>query len=160
LIDRFRNAHQPAAIANGSKLRVAAKLEFATDPRQFAGMKILTDDPDWGHDVYQARALAMIFVGKCGRAVPGSPCRQASGNGLTITCHPERSPLLLTIDARGARVFSVEWNDGDAWRMAIETFQPGRWESRLKALVHPRPWLQRWRAMTTFTGSLPRGRTT
>jgi hypothetical protein len=123
-------------------------------------MKILTDDPDWGHDVYQARALAMTLVGKYGCATPGNPCRQVWGNGLAITFHPNRSPVLLTIDARGDRVLSIEWNDGDAWRMAIETFQPGRWESRLKALVHPRPWLQRWRAATTFTGSLPRGRTT
>jgi hypothetical protein len=147
-------------IAKSSKTSRRGQLEFAADPRQVAGMKILTDDPDWGHDVYQARALAMTLVGKYARAVPGNPCRQVWGNGLTITHHPNRSPLLLTIDARGDRVLSIEWNDGDAWRMAIETFEPGRWESRLKALVHPRPWLQRWRAATTFTGSLPRGRAT
>ncbi len=123
-------------------------------------MKILTDDPDWGRDVYQARVLAMIFVAKRGRAMPESSCLQASGNGVTVTYHPNRSPVLLTIDAPGARVLSVEWNDGDAWRMAIETFQPGRWQSRLKALAHPRPWLERWRAAVSFTGTLPRGRPT
>jgi hypothetical protein len=147
-------------IAKSSKTSRGSQLEFAADPRQVAGMKILTDDPDWGHDVYQARALAMTFVGKHGRAVPGCACRLASGNGLTITHHPNRSPVLLTIDAPGVRVFSVEWHDRDAWRMTIETFQRGRWESRLKALVHPRPWLQRWRAAVSFTGSLPPGRTT
>jgi hypothetical protein len=147
-------------IAKSSKTSRGGQLEFAADPRQVAGMKILTDDPDWGHDVYQARALAMTFVEKHGRAVPGCACRLASGNGLTITHHPNRSPVLLTIDAPGVRVFSVEWHDRDAWRMTIETFQPGRWESRLKALVHPRPWLQRWRAAVSFTGSLPPGRST
>jgi hypothetical protein len=147
-------------IAKSSKTSRGGQLEFAADPRQVAAMKILTDDPDWGHDAYQARALAMTFVGKHGRAVPGCACRLASGNGLTITHHPNRSPVLLTIDAPGVRVFSVEWHDRDAWRMTIETFQPGRWESRLKALVHPRPWLQRWRAAVSFTGSLPPGRTT
>jgi hypothetical protein len=30
----------------------------------------------------------------------------------------------------GARVLSLEWNDGDAWRVAIETIHSGRWESR------------------------------
>jgi hypothetical protein len=123
-------------------------------------MKTLTDDPDWGRDVYRALALAMIFLGRHGHAIPASPCLRASGNGLTVTYYPNRSPVLLMIDALGDRVLSVEWKDGDAWRMAIETFQPGRWESRLKALVHPRPWLERWRAAVTFTGSLPRGRTT
>jgi hypothetical protein len=157
---RFQNAHQAAVIAKSSKTSRGGQLEFAADPRQVAGMKILTDDPDWGHDVYQARALAMTFVEKHGRAVPGCACRLASGNGLTITHHPNRSPVLLTIDAPGVRVFSVEWHDRDAWRMTIETFQRGRWESRLQALVHPRPWLQRWRAAVSFTGSLPPGRTT
>ena len=123
-------------------------------------MKILTDDPDWGHDAYQARALAMTFVRQHGRAVPGCACRLVTGNGLTITWHPNRSPMLLTIDGSGVRVFSVEWHDGHAWRMTIETFQPGRWESRLRELVQPRPWLQRWRAATTFTGTLPRSRAT
>jgi len=31
----------------------------------------------------------------------------------------------------------------------------GRWESRLKAMVHPRPWLERWRALSQET-DLPR----
>jgi hypothetical protein len=29
-------------------------------------MKILTDDPDWARDIYEARALAMMFVRKHG----------------------------------------------------------------------------------------------
>ena len=88
----------------------------------------------------------------------GARCRaarayKASGNGLTVTFYPNRSPLLLTIDApRGARVLSLEWNDGDAWRVAIETYHSGRWESQLKAMAHPRPWLKRWRALVPFTG--------
>ena len=120
-------------------------------------MKTLTDDPDWARDIYEARVLAMMFVRKYGCALQGSPCLQASGNGLTATFYPNRSPLLLTIDAPpGTRVLSLEWNDGDAWRVAIETYHSGRWESRLKAMVHPRPWLERWRALATFTGSSPR----
>jgi hypothetical protein len=119
-------------------------------------MKILTDDPDWARDIYEARALAMMFVRKHGCALQSSPCLQAVRNGLKVTFYPNRSPVLLTIDAPGARVLSVEWNDGDAWRMAIETYHSGRWESRLKAMVHPRPWLERWRVLATFAGSLPR----
>jgi hypothetical protein len=117
-------------------------------------MKTLTDDPDWACDIYEARALAMMFVRKHGCALQSSPCLQAVSNGLTVTFYPNRSPVLLTIDAPpGARVLSLEWNDGDAWRVAIETYHSGRWESRLKALVHPRPWLERWRALATLTGS-------
>jgi hypothetical protein len=71
-----------------------------------AGMKILTDDFDWKRDVYEAGALAMTFVGRCGRSVQSS--RQATGNGLTVTYHPGRSPLQLTIDAAGDRVLSAE----------------------------------------------------
>jgi hypothetical protein len=118
-------------------------------------MKILTDDPDWMREVYQARALAMMFVRKHGRALQNDRCLRAVRNGLTVSYHPDRSPLQLTVDASGARVLGIEWNDGDAWRMAIETYHRGRWESRLKAMVHPRPWLVRWRSWVTFTGSLP-----
>ena len=126
-------------------------------------MKILTDDPDWAPELYEARALALAFVKKHGRwQRSASTCLIAERNRLTVTYYPHRSPLLLTIDASGesaepiARVLSIEWNDGAAWRMAIETYQQGRWQSRLKSMVQPRPWLQRWRAMATFTGSLPR----
>ena len=86
----------------------------------------------------------------------------AERNALRVTCYPHRSSLMLTVDASGepvepfARVFKIEWNDADAWRVAVETYHHGRWQSRLKAMVHPRPWLERWRALATFTGSLPR----
>jgi hypothetical protein len=129
------------------------------------GMKVLTDDPDWARDVYEARALAMMFVRKHGRtSVPGG-CLQAVRDGLTVTYHPNRSPVLLTIDTnnqsveRFSRVLALEWNDRDAWRMVIETYHSGRWESRLKVMVHPRPWLKRWRAVALFTGTLPDHRT-
>jgi hypothetical protein len=129
-----------------------------------ARMKIVTDDPDWAPELYEARALALALVRKHGRwQHSASTCLIAERNRLTVTYYPHRSPLLLTIDASGesaeARVLSIEWNDGAAWRMAIETYHRGRWQSRLKAMVQPRPWLQRWRAMATFTGSLPRQQT-
>jgi hypothetical protein len=116
-------------------------------------MKILTDDPDWKRHLYEARALAIKFVGRQGRIVEGG--HRAVRNGLTVTYYPDRSPVQLTIDATGVRVFSVEWKPGDAWRMEIETYQSGRWQSRLKAAAHPRPWLERWRSLVTFTGTLP-----
>lgn len=121
-------------------------------------MKILTDDPDWALDIYEARALAMMFLRKRGRAGQGTPCLQATSNALTVTYYPNRSPMHLTVDRHGARVLSVERKDGDAWRMEIEIYNSGRWEYRLKTMVHPRPWLERWRALVTFTGSLPRQR--
>ncbi|MDB5610197.1 MAG: hypothetical protein JWP25_7097 [Bradyrhizobium sp.] len=122
-------------------------------------MKILTDDPDWARDIYEARVLAMMFVRRHGRAAQGSPCLQATGNGLTITYYPNRSPVKITVDTPSSRVLNVEWKDGEAWRMEIETYNSGRWESRLKTMVHPRPWLERWRSLVTFTGTLPRSRT-
>src|ERR1700739_3623219 len=67
-------------------------------------MTILTDDPDWKRDVYEARALAVTFVGRYGHAVQGG--HQAIGNGLTVTIHPDRSPMRLTVDAAGDRVLS------------------------------------------------------
>jgi hypothetical protein len=136
----------------------ARELEFGVDPHQALVMKILTDDPDWKREVYEARVLAMRFVGRHGRAVRGAHGLQAVGNGLTITFHPTRSPLQLTVDASGARVLSIEWHDGDAWRLTIETYHSGQWEARLKAAVYPRPWLARWRSLVTFTGSLPPSR--
>jgi hypothetical protein len=120
-------------------------------------MKILTDDPDWKRDLYEARALAMKVIGKYGRPVQGG--RQAVRNGLTVTYDPGRSPMQLTIDAGGRPVLSIEWNAGDAWRMEIETYDAGRWIARLKAAARPRPWLERWRSLVTFTGTLPPGRT-
>jgi hypothetical protein len=119
-------------------------------------MKILTDDPDWARDIYEARSLAVLFVRKYGRAVQGDPCIQATGSGLTVAHYPNRSPVHLSVDTRDARVLSLEWKDGDAWRMGIETYHSGRWESRLKAMVYPRPWLERCRSMLTFAGSLPK----
>ena len=120
-------------------------------------MKIITDDPDWARDMYEARALAVAFVARYGRAqANGTPCHSAERRGLTVTYYPRRSPVLLTVDvgdrsaASSVRVLSVEWNDGDAWRVAIETYQPGRWQSRLKAMAQPRPWLQRWRVLAMF----------
>jgi hypothetical protein len=118
-------------------------------------MKILTDDPDWKRAVYEARALAVTFVGKYGHTAQGG--RQATANGLTVSYHPDQSPMQLTIDATGNRVLCVEWKPGDAWRMEIETYHPGRWQSRLKTAARPRPWLERWRSLVTFTGTLPRG---
>jgi hypothetical protein len=123
-------------------------------------MKIITDDPDWAPKLYEVRALAMKFVRKHGRAqLSGTPCSIAARNGLTVIYYSRRSPLLLTIDAPGefgkpfVRVLSVEWKEGDAWRVAIETYSSGRWESRLKTMVHPRPWLERWRAVALFAAS-------
>jgi hypothetical protein len=114
---------------------------------------VLTDDPDWARDIYEARALAMMFVRKHGRAVQGSPYLQAVRDGLTVAYYPSRSPMKLTVDSSGARVLSLEWKDGDAWRLEIEIYNSGRWKSRLKVMVHPRPWLDRWRAVAMFTAS-------
>jgi hypothetical protein len=123
-------------------------------------MKILTDDPDWAPKLYEARALAIRFAGKHGRWQYGTEtCRVAERRGLKVTYHPQRSPRRLTLDSSGESagtfecVLGIEWNEHDAWRMTIETYRPGRWESRLKTIVHPRPWLQRWRALALFTAS-------
>jgi hypothetical protein len=134
----------------------AADLEFGRNARQTCSMKILTDDPDWKRDLYEARVLAIKLVGRYGRPVQGG--RQAVLNGLTVTYDAGRSSIQLTIDARGRRVLSIAWKPGDAWRMEIETYQSGRWQSRLKAAAHQRPWLERWRSLVTFTGTLPRDR--
>jgi len=56
--------------------------------------------------------------------------------------------VLLTIDAPpGARVLSLEWNDGDAWRVAIEPIilaagNPGsrRWFIRDRGLSGGERW--------------------
>lgn len=120
-------------------------------------MKTVTDDPDWAPELYEARALAMRFVRKHGRwQRDPEMIRVAERGGLRIIFHPHRAPRLLTIDTAGKsleRVLALEWNDGDAWRVAIETYRSGRWESRLRSLAHPRPWLERWRAMAMFTAS-------
>ena len=123
-------------------------------------MKILTDDPDWAPKLYEARALAIRFAAKHGRWQHGAETsRVAERRGLKVTYQPQRSPRQLTIECSGQsaepleRVLCIEWNERDAWRMAIETYSPGRWESRLKAIVHPQPWLQRWRALAMFTAS-------
>ena len=119
-------------------------------------MKILTDDPDWAREIYEARALALIVVRRDSRPTSGSPSLQAVGNGLTIKYDPNAPRLRLTIDAGVTRVLSIEWKNGDAWRTEIETYQSGPWRSRLRTMAHPRPWLERCRALVTFTGSLPR----
>jgi hypothetical protein len=54
------------AIANGSKVNPPMILNSVTAPVKAVGMKVLTDDPDWKRDVYEARALAMTFVGRYG----------------------------------------------------------------------------------------------
>jgi hypothetical protein len=107
-----------------------------------------------GNAIYTKRALAMKVIGKYGRPVQGG--RQAVRSGLTVTYYSGRSPMQLTIDAEGKRVLSIAWKPGDAWRMEIETYQSGRWQSHLKAAAHPRPWLERCRSLVTFTGTLPR----
>jgi hypothetical protein len=109
-----------------------------------------------GSATYTKRARWPKLVGRYGHPMQGG--RQAVRNGLTVTYDPGRSPMQLTIDATGVRVFSVEWKPGDAWRMEIETYQSGRWQSRLKAAAHPRPWLERCRSLVTFTGTLPPSR--
>ena len=88
-------------------------------------MKTLTDDPDWAPKLYEARALAIRFVSKHGRRPnDAATFRVAERNGLKVTYHPQRSPRLLTIDTSGysagrfERVLEIEWNDGDAWRLA------------------------------------------
>jgi hypothetical protein len=121
-------------------------------------MKILTDDPDWAPKLYEARALAIRFSARHGRwQRDAEPRRIAERGGIRVTYHPHRSPRRLSIDISGEfvepfeRVLCIEWNDGDAWRMAVETYSAGRWETRLRTLVHPRPWLERWRALALFT---------
>jgi hypothetical protein len=122
-------------------------------------MTIVTDDPDWAPNLYEARALAIRFARKHGRWQHGAEtCRVAERRDLRVTYHPQRSPRRLTIDSSGGSaafecVLCIEWNERDAWRMAIETYSPGRWESRLKTIVDPKPWLRRWRALALFTAS-------
>ena len=67
-------------------------------------MNILTDDPDWAPDIYEARALAMMFVRKHGCALQGSRCLQAVRNGLTVTFYPNRSPC-CSLSMRSALAF-------------------------------------------------------
>jgi hypothetical protein len=138
--------------------RAVVFLEIGTEIGEAVGMKTITDDPDWARDMYESRALAVMFVQRHGQEqANGTPCHVAERKGLTVTYYPGRSPMLLTIDvsdrptAPSTRVLSLEWNDGDAWRVAIETYHRGRWQSRLKTMVYPRPWLERWRALALFT---------
>lgn len=102
-------------------------------------------------------SLAMRLIKKHGHA-SNSGCLQAACNGLIIKYYPRRSPRLLTVNApsrsgeRCSRVLTLEWKNGDAWRVAIITYRSGSWESRLRAIVHPRPWLERWRAVAISQG--------
>jgi len=68
-------------------------------------MKILTDG--LGRATFMRRgALAVMFVRKHGCALQGSPRLRVVNDGLTVTFYPNRSPMLLTIDAPlGTRVF-------------------------------------------------------
>jgi hypothetical protein len=68
-------------------------------------MKILTDNPDWALDIYEARALAMMFLRKRGRAGQGAPCLQATSNALTVTYYLYRSPMHLTVDTHTALAY-------------------------------------------------------
>jgi hypothetical protein len=68
-------------------------------------MKILTDDPNWGARHFGGVGAAMMSVRKHGCALQGSPCLQVVRNSLTVTFYPNRSPVLLTIDARPALAF-------------------------------------------------------
>jgi len=60
----------------------------------------------WARDMFMsARALAMMFVRKHGWRRCRAAVLQVVHNGLTVTFYPNRSPVLLTIDAPpGARV--------------------------------------------------------
>jgi hypothetical protein len=127
-------------------------------------MGILTDDPDWAPDLYEARILAFAFLRRYGRAqLVGTPwqCREAERDGIVVTLYPRRSPVLLTIDAPEdsaelfGRVLTLEYESSNAWRITVDVFRPGPWQRRLKTMAHPRPWMERWRALITFTGTLP-----
>jgi hypothetical protein len=127
-------------------------------------MGILTDDPDWAPDLYEARVLAFAFLRRYGRAqLLGTPwqCWEAKRGGIVVTLYPRRTPILLTIDAPAesrelfGRVVTLEYESSNAWRITVDVYQPGRWQRRLKTMAHPRPWLERWRALVTFTGTLP-----
>jgi hypothetical protein len=151
------------------RLHNAIYLEFDAASGNLSAMRVLTDDPDWARDVYEARVLALTFLRRYGRAqLVGTPwqCLEAQHGGITVTIYPRRSPILLTIDAPGqsaemfGRVLTLEYEAASAWRIIIETFHPGRWQRRLKTMAHPRPWLERWRALVTFTATLPRARST
>ena len=127
-------------------------------------MRFLTDDPDWAPDLYEARVLAMALLRRYGRAQPpGTPCQccKAERGGIVVTLFPRRTPILLTIDAPdgsadlSARVLTLEYEGSSAWRIIVDVYKPGRWQRQLKSMVHPRPWVERWRALVTFTGTLP-----
>ena len=127
-------------------------------------MGILTDDPDWAPDLYEARVLALAFLRRYGRAqLADTPwqCWEADRGGIIVTLYPKRSPVLLTIDAPdestefSGRVVTLEYERSDAWRITVDVYHPGGWQQQLKKMVHPRPWMERWRALITFTGKLP-----
>ncbi len=127
-------------------------------------MGILTDDPDWAPDLYEARVLALAFLRRYGRAqLAGTEwqCWEADRGGIVVTLYPKRSRVLLTIDASDqttelfGRVVTLEYERSNAWRITVDVYHPGRWQQQLKKMVHPRPWMERWRALITFTGKLP-----
>src|SRR5258708_19674752 len=127
-------------------------------------MRFLTDDPDGAPDLYEARVLAMALLRRYGRAQPpGTPCQccKAERGGMVVRLFQRRTPILLTIDAPdgsadlSARVLTLEYEGSSAWRIIVDVYKPGRWERQLKTMVHPRPWLEPWRAPVTFTGPFP-----
>lgn len=127
-------------------------------------MGFLTDDPDWAPGLYEARVLALAFLRRYGRTqLPGTPwqCCEAERAGIVVTLYPRRTPILLTVDAPDesaelfGRVLTLEYESSNAWRIIVDVYQPGRWQRQLKTLVHPRPWMERCRALITFTGTLP-----
>jgi hypothetical protein len=89
-------------------------------------MGILTDDPDWAPDRYEARVLAFAFLRRYGRAQHlGTPwqCWEAERGGIVVTLYPRRTPILLTIDAPDestelfGRVVTLEYESSNAWRI-------------------------------------------
>src|SRR5258705_3808038 len=104
-------------------------------------------------------------------ASPSIRPRTASGHALSMLqgrkrrhrrhAFPTAHPILLTIDAPdgsadlSARVLTLEYEGSSAWRIIVDVYKPGRWERQLKTMVHPRPWVERWPALVTFTGTLP-----